>query len=62
MMNGVHTSKRNAIFDQNLKLQNPKWGVRNLEDLTRVAIKQGFKEPFIIKMPANNLSVIFQKS
>jgi len=61
MLNGKHTSKSNAIFDQNLKNQNPKWGVRNLDDVCRVARNEGFKDPVIIQMPANNISVIFQK-
>jgi hypothetical protein len=58
---GKHTAPSNESFDQSLRSQNPEWGVRNLEDVIKVAENQGliFKEK--IEMPANNLSVIFKK-
>ncbi|MEA5532976.1 DUF938 domain-containing protein [Crocosphaera sp. XPORK-15E] len=58
---GKHTAPSNQSFDQSLQSQNPEWGVRNLEDVVTVAQNQGliFKE--MITMPANNLSVIFEK-
>ncbi|MGK7882851.1 MAG: DUF938 domain-containing protein [Crocosphaera sp.] len=58
---GKHTAPSNESFDQSLLSQNPEWGVRNLEDVIKVAEEKGlmFKEK--VEMPANNLSVIFQK-
>ncbi|MEA5510499.1 DUF938 domain-containing protein [Crocosphaera sp. UHCC 0190] len=58
---GKHTAPSNQSFDESLQSQNPEWGVRNLEDVIKVAQNQGliFKE--MITMPANNLSVIFEK-
>ncbi len=58
---GKHTAPSNESFDQSLRSQNPEWGVRNLEDVIKVAEEKGlmFKEK--VEMPANNLSVIFQK-
>ena len=59
--NGEHTSESNARFDQSLKVQNPTWGVRNLDVVSEVGVKNGFENHDIFEMPANNLSVIFQK-
>jgi len=59
--NGEHTAASNELFDQSLKLRNPRWGVRNLESVTDLALRARFTGPDIIEMPANNLSVIFKK-
>ena len=59
--NGEHTSESNARFDQSLKVQNPTWGVRDLDVVSEVGIKNGFENHDVFEMPANNLSVIFQK-
>jgi Protein of unknown function (DUF938) len=58
---GEHTAPSNVAFDESLRAQNPEWGVRNLEDVIEVANTQGLQLLEIIQMPANNLSVIFQR-
>jgi hypothetical protein len=60
--NGRHTAPSNAEFDQNLRLQNPEWGLRNLEEV--VAVAQTHQLSFVrtYAMPANNLSVVFQRA
>lgn len=58
---GKHTSPSNESFDQSLRSQNQSWGVRDLESVVEIAEKQGFKLLKTVAMPANNLSVIFQK-
>jgi hypothetical protein len=58
---GKHTAPSNETFDQSLRSQNPDWGVRNLEDVIARAQKQGLDLLEIVAMPANNLSVIFQR-
>ncbi|WP_124970690.1 DUF938 domain-containing protein [Aphanothece sacrum] len=58
---GKHTAPSNLSFDESLQSQNPQWGVRNLEDVIKVAEQEGLKLQEIVSMPANNLSVIFQK-
>ncbi len=58
--NGDHTAPSNAAFDQSLRSQNPKWGIRDLERVTEEAVRQGFGSPDIIEMPSNNLTLIFQ--
>ncbi|WNN90676.1 DUF938 domain-containing protein [Gloeocapsopsis dulcis] len=58
---GQHTAASNAAFDESLRTQNPEWGVRNLEDVVEVAKTNNFSLIKTVAMPANNLSVIFQK-
>tara|TARA_Y100001968_G_C19381349_1_gene730490 strand:+ start:833 stop:1465 length:633 start_codon:yes stop_codon:yes gene_type:complete len=50
----------NLNFDQSLKLQNPLWGLRNLDSVREVANKNGFEQETYAEMPANNLSVIYR--
>ena len=58
---GKHTSHSNVAFDESLKLQDPSWGVRDLNDVSATARKYGFCLIATVKMPANNLSVIFRR-
>ena len=56
-----HTSQSNYLFDNSLKMQNEFWGIRNLEDVSDEAKKNGFFQEKIIKMQANNFSIIYRK-
>lgn len=58
---GVHTAGSNAEFDLKLQSDNPEWGVRNLDDVAEEALRQNFQLAKTVRMPANNLSVIFQR-
>ena len=58
---GQHTAPSNAAFDESLRHSNPDWGVRDLETVIEVAQAEGLQLQEIIPMPANNLSVIFQR-
>ena len=55
----IQTTKSNLAFDQYLKLQNPLWGLRHLDEVNKLALENGFKQDKVIEMPANNLSVIY---
>ena len=60
---GVHTSPSNADFDASLKLRDPRWGVRDLDlEIKPLAERLGFRLSAIVAMPANNLSVVFEKT
>ncbi len=59
--NGKHTSPSNADFDASLRYQNPEWGVRDLEAVIEVADTENLILQKVQSMPANNLSVFFQK-
>ena len=56
-----HTSQSNYCFDNSLKIKNNLWGIRNLDEVTGEAKKNGFWEEEIISMPANNFSIIYRK-
>ncbi len=56
-----HTSESNYFFDNSLKMQNDLWGIRNLEEVSDESKKNGFDLEDIIKMPANNFSIIYKK-
>lgn len=59
---GEHTAPSNAAFDQSLRSQNPTWGVRDLEAVIEVAHNHQLTLVKNVTMPANNLSVVFQKT
>jgi hypothetical protein len=58
---GKHTAPSNDAFDQSLRSQNPEWGVRELEEVIAAASQHNliFKQTY--QMPANNLSVVFER-
>ncbi|BAY34588.1 hypothetical protein NIES2107_64930 [Nostoc carneum NIES-2107] len=59
---GEHTSPSNAAFDEYLRAQNEKWGVRNLDDVVAAARSEDLILKQVYQMPANNLSVVFERS
>jgi hypothetical protein len=57
---GVHTAPSNQSFDEGLRAQNPRWGVRCLDsEIVPLAVSCGFALDEVVAMPANNLTVIF---
>ena len=56
-----HISESNKLFDKALKIQNSDWGVRNLEEVNKQAIINGFQKKQIITMPSNNFTLIYKK-
>ncbi|WP_315790787.1 DUF938 domain-containing protein [Fischerella sp. JS2] len=57
---GKHTAPSNAAFDEYLRVQNPEWGIRNLEDVVIAASKHNLSLVNVYQMPANNFSVVFK--
>lgn len=57
--NGEFTSPSNEAFDQSLRSRDPRWGVRDVQDLEAAAA--GFALRDTIAMPANNHSLIFRR-
>ena len=60
--NGAHTSASNAAFDQSLRERNHQWGLRELNQVTAIAAKAGFKTENVVSMPGNNLTLVFQRA
>jgi len=56
---GQHTAPSNAAFDASLRAENPAWGVRDLDEVTRLAAAAGLARSAVVAMPSNNLSVVF---
>ena len=52
----------NAAFDEDLRTRDPRWGLRDLDEVSVCADSFGFVLDRVVEMPANNLSVIFCRS
>jgi SAM-dependent methyltransferase len=50
-----------AAFDQSLRERDPEWGLRDLDDVCRLAASHGLEMARRIEMPANNLSLVFRR-
>jgi hypothetical protein len=58
---GKHTSVSNAVFDSSLREKNAEWGVREIEEVEKSAARVGLGLIDIVEMPANNLTLVFQR-
>jgi hypothetical protein len=59
---GKHTAPSNAAFDKSLRDQNAEWGVRDIDDVQKLAAGAGLKLVESVEMPANNLTLVFERS
>jgi len=59
--NGVPTAPSNEAFDRSLRMRDPSWGVRGLDEVVALANRHSLDFAERIVMPANNLSVIFRR-
>lgn len=51
----------NLAFDESLRSRNATWGIREREEMDRLAAEHGFALAARHEMPANNLSLIYRK-
>ena len=58
---GRHTAPSNAAFDADLKRRDPRWGIRDLAEVTAEAARHGLAPARVVEMPANNLCVVSRK-
>ncbi len=56
---GRHTAPSNETFEDWLREKDPRFGVRNLEDVETAARASGFTRIHLARLPANNLLVAF---
>jgi len=61
MREGAHTAPSNEVFDASLKARDSCWGVRDVADVDAAARENGLQLREIVEMPANNLSLVFEK-
>jgi len=59
---GQHTADSNQRFDERLRAEDPRWGVRDVADVERTAASAGFVLAEVVPMPANNFSLVFRRS
>ena len=59
---GKHTALSNAVFDTSLRSGNPEWGVRDTDDLSKIAKSAGLILSDAVEMPANNLILVFERA
>jgi Protein of unknown function (DUF938) len=57
---GRHTAPSNDRFDRALREENSAWGVRDLAEVDEAARNAGFRRDGVVRMPANNLTVVFR--
>ncbi len=60
-VNGEYTSESNKEFDASLKQRDPESGIRDYDDMNRVARHNGFSLIQRHEMPANNMLLAYQK-
>ena len=61
IQDNITTAHSNLAFDNYLKTENSSWGLRNLKEIESLAQEHSLVLEPVIRMPANNLSVIFKK-
>lgn len=59
LRDGRHTAPSNAAFDESLRARDPRWGVRDLDEV--IALAADFDVEAIEAMPANNLTAVFRR-
>ena len=62
MNHGTHNSQGNIHFDASLRSRDPRWGIRDLQDLIPLASQNGFALHKQHPMPANNYTLIWKRT
>jgi len=52
----------NHAFDLDLRRRDPRWGLRELGEVSRCAARHGFTPSDVVETPANNRAVVFRKT
>jgi SAM-dependent methyltransferase len=58
---GAHTAPSNEAFDAQLRANDPRWGVRDMEAVQALGVAAGMELVETVAMPANNFSLVFRK-
>jgi len=59
---GRHIALSNAVFDTSLRDRDAEWGVRDIDDLEKLAAGVGLGLIEIAEMPANNFILVFERT
>lgn len=60
-LHGGHTAPSNAAFDESLRSRDPRWGVRDIDELTELGARTGFFLEERVDMPANNMTLVWTR-
>jgi hypothetical protein len=58
----VPTAASNLAFDASLRAQDPRWGIRALDDVAAAAQAAGLQLAQRHALPANNLLLVWQRA
>lgn len=58
----VPTAPSNLAFDKSLRVRNPAWGLRRLDDVAALAARHDLRLAERTAMPANNLALLFART
>jgi SAM-dependent methyltransferase len=59
---GRHTAPSNEAFDASLRSRDPRWGVRDMEEVEAAANRSGLHLERAVAMPANNFTLVFRRA
>jgi hypothetical protein len=54
MTGGKHTATTNAALDVDLKQRDPRWGVRDVDDIVSEAVPHGLELSEVVDMPVKS--------
>ncbi|MCW4461751.1 class I SAM-dependent methyltransferase [Sphingomonas sp. BT-65] len=57
----VETAPSNEAFDASLKARDPRWGLRDVAEVTDAAAARGLRFERLVEMPANNLILVYRR-
>lgn len=58
---GAFTAPSNQAFDASLRQRDPRWGVRDVAELSKLASQHGLALEETVEMPANNHVLLFRR-
>ena len=62
LIDGKATTPSNEAFDRSLRGRDPRWGLRDLSEVTERAAQAGLSPVVVMTMPANNFLVLFRRT
>ena len=61
-VHGRHTAPSNAAFDESLRSRDPRWGVRDIDELSALATRTSFSLDESVLLPANNMTLVWRRA
>ena len=61
LVDGRPTTDSNRDFDQSLRSRDPRWGLRDLAEVDRIATACGLRRTETLRMPANNFLLVLHR-